>query len=102
MGEDALQAGCCYLLHVLELGRAGSPELCEHCWRQSLQHHVLHHDLVHLSILHQHHLHHIWQEEKTMRALFSTGRQQRHHGKECPPEHTLDTAAKAKQLKGGT
>lgn len=83
--------GCCYLLCVLGQGRAGSPELCKGRQWQSLQHHVLHHDLVHLSILHQHHLYHIW-EQKKITALSRTDRQQRHHGKV--------TASRAKQLKG--
>lgn len=98
--------GYCYLCRVLEHGRAGSPKLCKGRRWQSLQHHVLHHDLVHLSILHQHHLYHIWEEKKRRReekkkgVLSTTDKKQRHRGKECPQAHRLVTATKAKQLKG--
>lgn len=94
---------CHYLLCMLKEGRAGSRRLRECHWWQSLQHHVLHDDLVHLSVLHQHHLYHIWEEvtpRRKVRALTATDKQQRHLGRKCPPAYRLVTTTKTKQLKG--
>lgn len=92
-----------YLLSMLKQGRAGCRRLCEsHGW-QSLQHHVLHDDLVHLGILHQHHLYHIWEKvtpRRKVRPLSATDRQQRHLGKKCRPAYRLVTATMTKQLNG--
>lgn len=90
---------CGYLLHVLRQGRAGSSGLGEGHWRQSLQHHVLHDDLVHLGVLHQHHLYHIWEEVtpgKKVRALSASDRQERHLDK-CPYDKHADQSLQPRQ-----
>lgn len=57
---------------------------------------------MHLCILHQHHLHHIWEEViqmKKVRALLATDKQQRYLSRNYPPGCKLMNAAEMQWLK---
>lgn len=87
---------------MLKQGITGSGRLCKRRWGERLQHHVLHDDLMHLCILHQHHLHHIWEEviqRKKVRALLATDKQKRYLSRSCPPGCELMNTTEMKWLK---